>query len=121
MYDRAERIKLVKQRAGELRHKREKKSLRTLFALCLTLSLALVQAFALVIRGSRGAFVQEMFGATLMFEDAGAYVLVGVLSFTAAVIVTVLGLRHRHKVEMSQKHNAQTKDSHSNAKTEKCD
>ena len=56
-----------------------------------------------------------------MFEDAGAYVLVGVLSFTAAVIVTVLGLRHRHKVEMSQKHNGQTKDSHSNAKTEKCD
>ena len=94
MYDTAERIRLIKQRAGELRQKRDKRSLRALLVLCLILSLALVQAFASVTRGRRGASVHEMLGATLMFEDAGAYVLVGLLSFTVAVTITILGLRY---------------------------
>ncbi len=112
MYDTAERIRLVKQRAGKLRQKRERRSLGALFALCLILSLALVQTFASVTRGRRGASVQEMMGASLMFEDAGAYVLVGILSFTAAVVITVLCLRHRHKTEMSRKNNSQHENSH---------
>lgn len=112
MHDTAERIRLVKQRAGRLRQKRERRSLGALFVLCLILSLALVQTFASATRGRRGASVQEMMGASLMFEDAGAYVLVGILSFTAAVVITVLCLRHKHKEEMSQKDNPQQENLH---------
>jgi hypothetical protein len=112
MYDTAERIRLVRQRAGRLRQKREKRSLRTLCALCLILSFALVQAFSWMTRGQGGASVQEMLGATLMFEDAGAYVLVGVLSFTAAVTITGLCLRHRYKKAMSRKDHVQQENSH---------
>lgn len=97
MYDTSEKIRLIKRRAGVLCKKREKRSLRALFTLCLALSLALVLTFTAATRGRSGAFVQEMLGATLMFEDAGAYVLVGILSFTAAVISTILCLRHRKK------------------------
>lgn len=113
MYDTAERIRLVKQRAGELRQKREKRSLRALAALCLILSLVLVQVFVSVIKNQRGVSVQGTFGATLLFEDAGAYVLVGVLSFTAAVIITILCLRHRHRGEPSPEDHSKRKDLHS--------
>lgn len=113
MYDTAERIRLVKQRAEELRQKREKRSLRALKALCLLLSLVLVQAYASVIRDQRGASVQGTFGATLLFEDAGAYVLVGVVSFTAAVIITILCLRRRHRGELSTEDHSKRKDMHS--------
>lgn len=111
MYDTAERIRLVKQRAGKMRQKRERRSLGALFVLCLILSLALLLTFASVTGGQRGASVREMMGATLMFEDAGAYVLVGIISFTAAVIITVLCLRQRHKAEMSRKDNSQQENS----------
>ncbi len=113
MYDTAERIRLVRQRAGQLRQKREKRSQRALFALCLILSLALVQLFVVVTKGQRGTTVQEMMGASLMFEDAGAYVLVGILSFTAAVVITVLCLRHKHKEEMSRKDDSQKENQYS--------
>ncbi len=110
MYDTAGRVKLIQQRAGQLQQKRDKRSLRALILLCLTLALGLVRTFAMLTGGQRTAFVQEMSGATLMYEDAGAYVLVGVLSFTAAVIITILCLRHRHKVEKSQNENSDQQD-----------
>lgn len=112
MHDTAERIRLIRQRADELRQKKDKRSQRLLLIFCLALSLALVQAFASVTRGRRGSSVQEMLGATLMFEDAGAYVLVGLLSFTVAVVITILCLRHRNKKEVSQTDHVQKEDSH---------
>ncbi len=112
MYDTEERIRRVKERAGALQARREKRSLRMLSALCLLLSFALLQTFIGVTGSLRGGSVQEMLGATLMFEDAGAYVLVGVLSFTVAVVITILCLRHRYKKEMSQGSNSRQKDSH---------
>lgn len=112
MYDTEERIRRVKERAGELRARREKRSLRMLSALCLLLSLALIQTFVRLTDSPRGGSVQKMLGATLMFEDAGAYVLVGVLSFTLAVVVTILCLRHRYKKERSGGSNPRQKDSH---------
>lgn len=97
MYDTAERLRQVKVRAEALRQKRERRALRALSLLCLALSFALIHTFTQVVRGQRGASVQQMLGATLMFEDAGAYVLVGVISFSAAVLITVLCLRRRYK------------------------
>jgi hypothetical protein len=61
----------------EIASKETKRSLKALFALCLTLSFGLVQTFIARAGGQGGAFVREMFGAILIFEDADAYVLVG--------------------------------------------
>lgn len=112
MYATSERIRLIKRRAGKLRQKREKRFIRTLFTLCLSLAFALVLTFAAVTKERSGVFVREMFGATLMFEDAGAYVLVAILSFTAAVIITILCLRHRQKGEMTKDDHSQQQDMH---------
>ena len=110
MYSTEERMRRVKERAGELRQRREKRSLWTLAALCLILSFALLQTFVLVTEGRRGVSVQNMLGATLMFEDAGLYVLVGVVSFTAAVLITILCLRCRYRGEITGKRDVQEKE-----------
>ena len=110
MKDTAERMRRVKERAEELRRRREKRSLWTLSGFCLLLSLVLLQTFVLVTGDRGGTSVQDMLGATLMFEDAGAYVLVGVVSFTAAVVITILCLRCRYKRDTTEKRDIQEKE-----------
>ena len=50
-------------------------------------------ADALIVRGQTAA--RGMFGAMLLREDAGGYVLVAVLSFAAAAAITALCIRLR--------------------------
>ena len=38
-----------------------------------------------------------LYGSILLHEGASGYVVVGVLSFTAAVVITVLCIRYRKK------------------------
>ena len=49
------------------------------------------------ISGFGPGMVPQMYGTTLLFEGAGGYVLVGVLAFAAAVLITVWGMNSRHK------------------------
>ena len=51
----------------------------------------------LKISGSGPGGVEQLYGTTLLFEGAGGYVLVGVLAFAAAVLITVWGMNSRHK------------------------
>ena len=43
-----------------------------------------------------------MYGAILLHEDAGGYVLVAVISFTVAVVITALCIKFRKKGQKSQ-------------------
>ena len=44
------------------------------------------------------------FGAMLLREDAGGYVLVGVAAFAAAVVLTVVCMRLHEREKKKQKH-----------------
>ncbi len=121
MRDLADRMRLVKERARALREKREKRFLWALTALSLILSLALLQVLTEVTGGQRGASVQDMLGATLLYEDAGAYVLVGLVSFFLAVTITALCLRHRYKSLLSEKAGSQETDLPSSEEEKKKD
>ena len=44
------------------------------------------------------------FGAMLLHEDAGGYVLVGVAAFTAAVVLTVVCMRLHEREKQKRKH-----------------
>lgn len=44
------------------------------------------------------------FGAMLLREDAGGYVLVGVAAFAAAVVLTVVCMRLHEREKQKQKH-----------------
>ena len=101
MYDTARRVTLVKQRVRENTRRRQRREIGGLSAVCLLLFAALMQTAGTVIApGQPEAW--GVFGAMLLREDAGGYVLVGVVSFTAAAVITALCFRLRIKDNQNQ-------------------
>ena len=96
MYDTARRVALVKQRVRENTRRRQRREAISLSAFCLMLFTALAGAAdALIVRGQTAAW--GVFGTRLLREDAGGYVLVGVVCFAAAVVITALCFRLRKR------------------------
>ena len=96
MYDTARRVALVKQRVREMGRQRRRREVGGLSAVCLLLFAALMQAVETLI-GQGQTAAQGVFGAMLLREDAGGYVLVAVVSFAAAVVITALCFHLRKK------------------------
>ena len=94
MYDTARRVALVKQRVRENTRRRQRRGICGLTAACLLLFAALMQAAGTVI-GQGQTAARGVFGAMLLREDAGGYVLVAVVSFAAAAAITALCIRLR--------------------------
>lgn len=96
MYDTARRVALVKQRVRKNTRRRQRRGVGGLSAVCLLLLAALMEsADALIAPGQTAAW--GAFGAMLLRQDAGGYVLVAVVSFAAAVVVTALCFRLRNR------------------------
>ena len=96
MYDTARRVALVKQRVRENTRRRQRRGIYGLSAACMLLFAVLTQAAdALIVRGQTAAW--GAFGAMLLREDAGGYVLVAVVSFAAAAAITALCFRLRNR------------------------
>ena len=96
MYDTARRVALVKQRVRENTRRRQRRGIYGLSAMCMLLVAALMQAAGTVV-GPGHPEAWGVFGAMLLREDAGGYVLVGVVSFTAAAVITALCFRLRSR------------------------
>ena len=102
MYDTARRVALVKQRVRENTRRRQRREAISLSAACMLLFAALMQAAdAFAVQGQTAAW--GSFGAMLLREDAGGYVLVAVISFAAASAITALCFRLRTR-ENQKKH-----------------
>ena len=96
MYDTARRVALVKQRVRENTRRRQRREAISLSAACMLLCAALMQTAGTVVRpGQPEAW--GAFGAMLLREDAGGYVLVGVVCFAAAAAITALCFRLRNR------------------------
>ena len=96
MYDTAKRVALVKQRVRENTRRRQRREVISLSAACMLLFAVLMQAAGTVAgRGQTAAW--GSFGAMLLREDAGGYVLVAVVSFAAAAAITALCFRLRNR------------------------
>ena len=96
MYDTARRVALVKQRVRENTRRRQRREVISLSAACILLCAALMQAVGTV-AGPGQPEAWGVFGAMLLREDAGGYVLVGVVSFAAAAAITALCFRLRNR------------------------
>ena len=94
MYDTAKRVALVKQRVRENTRRRQRREAISLSAACMLLFAVLTQAAGIVV-GPGQPEAWGAFGAMLLREDAGGYVLVAVVSFAAAVAITALCFRLR--------------------------
>ena len=96
MYDTARRVTLVKQRVRENARQRQRREAISLSAACMLLFAALMQAAdAFAVQGQTATW--GVFGAMLLREDAGGYVLVAVVSFAAAAAITALCFRLRNR------------------------
>ena len=96
MYDTARRVALVKQRVRENTRRRQRRDIYGLSAVCMLLCAVLMQAVGTV-AGPGQPEAWGVFGAMLLRRDAGGYVLVAVVSFAAAVVITALCFRLRSK------------------------
>ena len=105
MYDTARRVALVKQRVRENTRRRQRRGIYGLSAACMLLFAVLMQTAGTVVGPGQTA-AWGAFGAMLLREDAGGYVLVGVACFATAVVVTVFCTRLRK----NNKQQEQTKE-----------
>ena len=96
MYDTARRVGLVKKRVRENTRRRQRRGIYGLSAMCMLLFAALMQA-AGTVDGPGQPEAWGVFGAMLLREDAGGYVLVTVVSFAAAAAITALCFRLRSR------------------------
>ena len=94
MYDTARRVALVKQRVRENTRRKRQRGIYGLSAACMLLFAVLMQAAGTVV-GPGQPEAWGVFGAMLLREDAGGYVLVAVVSFAAAAAITALCIRLR--------------------------
>ena len=96
MYDTARRVALVKQRVRENTRRRQRRGIYGLSAACVLLCVVLMQTAGMVVgQGQPAAW--GVFGSMLLRQDAGGYVLVAVVSFAAAVVITALCFRLRKR------------------------
>ena len=96
MYDTARRVELVKRQIRKNTRRRQKRGIGRLSAVCMLLFAALMQTADRVV-GPGQPEAWGVFGAMLLREEAGGYVLVAVVSFAAAVVITALCFRLRSK------------------------
>ena len=115
MYDTEKRVELVKKRVHEKYRRKMRRGIRRLSALCAALSAFLVGTVHTVARPD-AITARGMYGSILLHEDAGGYVLVGVISFSTAVMITVLCIRLR---EENTADKAREKETHRNNGREK--
>ena len=113
MYDTARRVTLVKQRVWENTRRRQRRGIYGLSAMCMLLFAALMHTAGTVI-GPGQPKAWGVFGAMLLREDAGGYVLVGVVSFAAAAAITALcfrlRIREKQKKGAANKHAQREKE-----------
>ena len=96
MYDTARRVALVKQRVRENTRRKRQRGIYGLSAACMLLFAVLTQAAGTVV-GPGQPEAWGVFGAMLLRQDAGGYVLVAVVSFAAAAVITALCFRLRKR------------------------
>ena len=101
MYDTARRVALVKQRVRENTRRRQRHGIYGLSTACMLLFAVLTQAAGTVV-GPGQPEAWGVFGAMLLREDAGGYVLVAVVSFAAAAAITALCIRLRIRENKNQ-------------------
>ena len=101
MYDTEKRVELVKKRVLEKCRRKKRRGIYRLSALCMALFTFLVGTVSAAV-GQAQVTAQGMYGSILLHEDAGGYVLVGVVSFATAVVITVLCIKLRERKRRGQ-------------------
>lgn len=90
------RIAMVKHRVEALRKKYKKRLTARLTMLCVVIT-GFLARIASTLADWGHIYVPGLYGATMLSEDAGGYVMVAIIAFSVAVVITVLCIRYREK------------------------
>ena len=93
----SERIARMHSRAGELKRQREKKTIAVWGSISLGLMAVLLLLVIRTERITQQVFVSRFAASSMLDENAGAYVLIAVIAFTAGVLVTSLIRWYRNR------------------------
>ena len=109
MYDTKKRVALVKQRMTVHRRRQALQRVHRLSTLCVLLFLSLIGTVEMMVQGQPMDSV-GMYGAILLHESAGGYVLVAVATFMLAVVITVVCMRLHEREKQKQKQEQEHKE-----------
>ena len=115
MYDTKKRVALVKQRMAVHRRRQTLQRVHRLSTLCVLLFLSLIGTVGMMVQGQPMDAV-GMYGAILLHEGVGGYVLVAVISFTAAVVITAVCISFRKREQPGQDTEKEQLPQHKEAK-----
>lgn len=97
------RVTLAREKAKIIRKQREKVVIHELMLICSILGILWIAVYAEMIRGIPKQLDTQMYGSMVLSDNAGGYVLVGVISFVAAVALTLLCLKYRNRKKNDSK------------------
>ena len=102
MYSTTERIRRVKLRARRIQQKKESRLLGGLSGLSLVLSFSLMGVIRSITGKAQGK-ASGNYGAMILYEDMGGYVLVAVITFILASFITVACIRYQERKKTLEK------------------
>ena len=97
MITQEQRLKMMHKRAMELRKQRERRTTALLSVSSLMVMAGLFSIMAKINVSQQIIDNNGYTGSSLLASEAGGYVLVGVLSFAEAVVITVICMKLRNK------------------------
>ena len=97
MRSQQERLEQLHTRAAELTAQKERRTLNALRAVSVFLFICLTGSVAVFSSLQNTAGPEGYTGSSLLDSSVGGYVLVAVLSFAAAVVITVLCIKRKNK------------------------
>ena len=97
MRSQEERLRQLHARAEELTEQKERRTLNALRAASVFLFVCLTGVISVLSGLQNEAGPEGYTGSSLLDSNAGGYVLVAVLSFAAAVLITVICIKRKKK------------------------
>lgn len=92
-----ERMQCIRERASDMRKEEKKRSVLGLGSASLALLVFLVESVRLAGQSLQSDIDIHLSGSSLLSSEAGGYVLVAAVSFSAAVLITVICMRWQRK------------------------
>ena len=96
MYNTDKRVRLIMEQVRVRRRRQAKSCIYRLAAVCVALFTALLWGIQEVTDPARLEML-GLSGSILLHEEVGGYVLVGIVSFTAAVLIAMMYAEHSGK------------------------
>ncbi len=100
-----ERRTLLHERAKQLERHRARSALTRCAVIAACLFISLITAVNYYSGFNRIISTDGFYGSSLLDESAGGYVLTAVISFVAAVIITVILIRRKDKMQKNNRSN----------------